>query len=200
MKVFETERLYIRKAEPTKQDIDNYYHLWNSGEVMKLVGFPEGLGISREEIDRQFREQSKTEFDSRLAIFRKVDNNFIGECKLGFTNEKGTSSTDVKLLPEFWGKSYGKEIKYALCDYLFQNTDCQIVEATPNKLNIASQKMQDYCGGKRVGEGIFPEPKISKVKRTAVHFYCYHINKSDFQRRKNEKNRKGKFQLFLPII
>ena len=34
-------------------------------------------------------------------------------------DEEGLSTTDVKLLPEFWGNKYGVEIKRALLDYLF---------------------------------------------------------------------------------
>ena len=40
--IFETERLQVRKAEANERDIDFYFTLWNSAEVMKYVGFPEG--------------------------------------------------------------------------------------------------------------------------------------------------------------
>lgn len=187
MQVFETKRLYIKKAEATEKDIENYYRLWNSGEVMKMVGFPEGLGISRQEIHEQFEKLGKTEFDSCLAVHRKEDDKFIGECKLGLPNEKHISTTDVKLLSEFWGNNYGKEIKAALCDYLFTKTDCKIVEASPNKLNLASQKMQKYCGGKIVREELFEAPKNSKVVRTDVKSYIYHIKKEDFYDKTTKK-------------
>ena len=41
----ETERLIIRLAADTADDIDVYFRLWNDPRVMRLVGFPDGLHI-----------------------------------------------------------------------------------------------------------------------------------------------------------
>lgn len=178
--VFETERVVVRKAQNTESDIDNFYNLWNNPKVLQLVGFPNGLGISRLEIQKIFAKNAKSEYDSRLVVTEKETGYFIGECKLGSPDIKGISETDVKLLPEFQGQGFGKEIKQGLCHYLFSNTKCQIVQATPNKLNIASQKMQEFCGGKKVGEKIWQAPKDSTILRTDVHAFIYHIHKHDF--------------------
>ncbi|NLC94884.1 MAG: hypothetical protein GX676_04250 [Bacilli bacterium] len=37
----------IMIKETTEEDLDNIMTLWNNGEVMKYVGFPEGLGITK---------------------------------------------------------------------------------------------------------------------------------------------------------
>ena len=173
--IFQTERLKVRK--PDKTDIEMYFKLWNSPEVMQNVGFPQGLKISKEKISEQIKKQDETEYDKTLVVVEKSSDEAIGECKLGFPNEEGISITDIKLLPEFWGNGYGEEIKNSLCLYLFSRTNCKIVEASPNKKNIASQKMQEACGGVKVREGVYHFPESMRDYTEDVHLAIYHIHK-----------------------
>ncbi len=182
--IFETERLTVKLARSSTETIDNYHRLWNSSEVMKFVGFPEGLGIAKSEIKKQLTEDAKTKssssYDRSLAVYEIESGNFVGECKLGSFNKELISETDVKFLPEYWGKGYGNEIKQALCHFLFSRTKCNIFSATPNKLNLASQKMQKYCGGEIISEGLYEAPKDGKIKRSDVEYYLYHITREAF--------------------
>lgn len=173
--IFQTERLKVRKAQTS--DIDFYLSLWNSGKVMQNVGFLNGLGISRERVKKQIEGYGESEFNRTLVVVEKFSGKAIGECKLGFPNEEGISITDIKLLPEFWGNSYGKEIKNALCLYLFSSTNCKIVEASPNKKNKASLKMQEACGGVKVRENVYHFPESMRNYTEDVHSVIYHIYK-----------------------
>ncbi|RKX23729.1 MAG: hypothetical protein DRP45_09800, partial [Candidatus Zixiibacteriota bacterium] len=101
---------------------------------------------------------------------------------LGLPNNEGISETDVKLLPQFWGKSYGSEIKRGLVNYLFTHTNCKGIKATPNKLNIASQKMQESVGAKRVGESIFSFPPEMKDYTSDVPHYIYIVYREDWEK------------------
>ncbi len=173
--IFQTERLKVRK--PDKTDIEMYFKLWNSPEVMQNVGFPQGLKISKETISEQIKNQDETEYDKTLVVVEKSSDEAIGECKLGFPNEEGISITDIKLLPEFRGNDYGKEIKNALCLYLFSRTNCKIVEASPNKKNIASRKIQEACGGVKVREGVYHFPESMRDFTEDVNLIIYYIYK-----------------------
>jgi len=173
--IFQTERLKVRK--PGSADIEMYFKLWNSPEVMRNVGFPQGLKISKEMISEQIRKQDETEYDKTLVVVEKYSEKAIGECKLGFPNKEGISITDIKLLPEFWGNGYGEEIKNSLCLYLFSRTICKIVEASPNKKNLASQKMQESCGGVKVREGVYYFPESMRDYTEDVNLIIYHIHK-----------------------
>ena len=173
--IFKTNRLKVRKSE--NSDIDFYLSLWNSGKVMHNVGFPNGLGISRERVKKQIEGYGESEFNRTLVVVEKSSGKAIGECKLGFPNEAGISITDTKLLPEFWGNVYGKEIKNAICLYLFSRTICKIVEASPNKKNQASQKMQEACGGVKVRESVYHFPESMRNYTEDVHSVIYHIHK-----------------------
>ena len=176
--IFHTKRLKVRKAETS--DIDFYLSLWNSGKVMHNVGFPNGLGISRESVKKQIEGYGESEFNRTLVVIEKSSGKAIGECKLGFPNEEGISKTDIKFLPEFWGNGYGKEIKNAICLYLFSRTICKIFEASPNKKNLASQKMQEACGGVKVRDGIYHFPESMRDYTEDVHLIIYHIHKRNW--------------------
>ena len=176
--IFQTKRLKVRKPENT--DIEMYFKLWNSSEVMRNVGFPQGLKISKEKISEQIKKQDETEYDKTLVVVAKSSEEAIGECKLGFPNEEGISITDIKLLPEFWGNGYGKEIKNALCLYLFSRTICKIVEASPNKKNITSLKMQEAFCGVKVRESVYHFPESMQHYTEDVYCIIYHIHKRDW--------------------
>ncbi|MCD4819005.1 MAG: GNAT family N-acetyltransferase [Candidatus Cloacimonetes bacterium] len=182
--IFETKRLKVRKAEII--DVEMYSRLWNSPKVMYNVGFPQGLNISSEKIAEIIGNNDETEFNQSLVVIEKSSGKSIGECKLGLPNGEGISSTDVKLFPEFWGNGYGKEIKNALCLYLFSNTSAKIVKADPNVKNIASQKMQEACGGVRVDKSTYHFPEKMKDFTEDVHSIIYHIHKKKWLKKNLE--------------
>ncbi|MEQ8225315.1 MAG: GNAT family protein [Candidatus Eremiobacterota bacterium] len=184
--IFETIRLLIRKAE--EKDTSLFYSLWTDDEVMKFVGFPKGLKITEEEIKNSILKQSEGHYNKPLVIQLKDTGEFIGECKLGLPDKHGIAETDVKLFPLFQGKGYGKEVKKGLIDYLFTHTDCTGIKATPNKLNIASQKMQESVGASKIGEASYKFPEHMREYTEEVHFYIYILYRKDWEsyRKKGE--------------
>ncbi len=179
--IFETKRLIIRQAIPEKTDIEFFNRLWNDPKVMKFVGYPYGLNISREKIEEGIRAEDESPYDKKLVVVEKESGEPIGECKLGRPDKDKISETDVKLLPEYWRKGYGTEIKQNLVEYLFRNTDCIGVKATPNKANIASQKMQEKVGARRVREGTFRFPKHMRKHTCEVPYYEYIVYRHDWE-------------------
>lgn len=182
--VFQTERLRIRKAMDCDADVEFFYRLWTNPEVMTMVGFPQGLRITCDEIRAMFERANDSEYNRRLEVEIITTGTPIGECKLGLPDDQGISETDVKLLPEYWANGYGTEIKRGLVDYLFRNTECKAVKATPNKNNIASQKMQEAVGGKQVAEGIFRFPEEMRDYTCDVPHYVYMVLREDWEKDK----------------
>jgi len=148
---------------------------------MRNVGFPDGLRISRKEISGLIGKKNKRILNALLIVFRKDDNRPIGECKLGQPDENRIAETDIKLLPELWGKGYGTEIKRGLVSYLFENTDCRAIKATPNINNIASQRMQERVGARKRGEGIYRFPPDTGQKTCDVSYFEYLLSRDDWQ-------------------
>jgi len=181
--VFETTRLIVRIPTTKDEDVDLYFQLWNDPRVMENVGFPKGLMKRREDIIAQLARIHPSEFDRTLIVINKDNNKPIGECKLGSANEEDVAHTDVKLLPTFWGKGYGIEIKQALVDYLFNHTDCIAIHASPNKSNITSQKMQEKVGGKRISEGTYQFPEHMRSYTKPVELYIYRLDRTDWEKK-----------------
>ncbi|KQC06387.1 MAG: hypothetical protein APR54_01745 [Candidatus Cloacimonas sp. SDB] len=179
--VLETKRLFIKKA--TWADVDHYLQLWNNPDVMKMVGFPDGLKISGAEIRKQIENHSDHELDQTLVVVEKARRLRIGECKLGKPDADKTSFPDLKLLPEYWGKGYGKEIFNALCQYLFSKTATKIVQTSPNVKNIASEKLAKASGGKKTGTGVYHFPVNKQSFTKDVQFNIYQIRKKDWLRK-----------------
>lgn len=179
--VFRTKRLYVRTA--AEADADLYFALWTDSRVMTNVGFPTGLPISREEIIATIRRTKELPiFDQRLVVALKKTDQSIGECSAHRPDDRGVATTDIKLLPEFWGRRYGVEVKRGLLDYLFSQTECRAVQASPNVANIASIKMQEAVGGVRVAEGVYYPPPARKSYATPVHYYLYIVYRTEWER------------------
>ncbi|MEJ2749679.1 MAG: GNAT family N-acetyltransferase [Anaerolineae bacterium] len=174
--VFETKRLRIRTAR--LDDVGMYLALWTNPHIMKNMGFPQGLKITREEIAAKIQAQGGAEFGRLLVAELKETGEAIGECKLYLPDDKGISETDVKLLPQFWGHKYGVEVKQGLVDYLFTHTDCDAVQGTPNVANIASIKMQEAVGAARVDERVYEFPEDRQEDTCSVHHYVYRVFRS----------------------
>lgn len=179
--VFETGRLLVRPA--TTDDTDLFYDLWTDPRVMANVGFPRGLPITRDEIRARIAKQRGPESDRLLVVVLKADGRSVGECMMHRPDEKGVASTDVKLLPAFWGNGFGVEVKRGLLAHLFERTDCAAVEATPNVGNTASIRMQEAVGGVRVGEAVAEFPESMRGFTTPVRHYIYRVERCRWNRR-----------------
>ncbi len=177
--IFETDRLVVRAAE--EKDVDLFYALWTDPRVMKNVGFPRGLAVTRDKLKDTLSRQLMSEFDRLLVVQLKDTGQAIGECKLSRPDQNGISEPDVKLLPRFWGHKYGVEIWRGLVDYQFTHTECAAVQATPNVNNIASIKMQEAVGAVRIGEDTHRFPESMRDYTTPVHHYIYRVNRADWQ-------------------
>jgi RimJ/RimL family protein N-acetyltransferase len=179
--VFTTERLIIRIAR--EDDAGLFHALWTSPQVMVNVGFPQGLRITRDELEDRLSKQGESVFGQLLVVELRTTGQAIGECHMRGPDEEGIAEPDVKLLPAFWGHQYGAEAWRELVTYLFTHTDCEAVQGTPNVENVASIKMQESAGAVRVGQGVHHFPASLSDYTTPVHYYVYQVRRADWQSR-----------------
>jgi RimJ/RimL family protein N-acetyltransferase len=185
--VFETPRLVVRAATP--EDAVLFLALWTDGRIMGNMGFPHGLRVTREEIEGRLEKQDGTEFDRLLVVVERETGRAIGECFMHRAEAGGATHTDIKLLPETWGRGYGSEVKRGLLRHLFSRTDCAAVEATPNVGNTASIRMQEAVGGVRVGESVHEFPEAMRGETTPVHHYVYRVTRETWEAREGAGER-----------
>ena len=177
--VFETRRLVVRKA--TAEDAGFYHELWTDPQVMKHVGFPQGLPIPQAEIRERLEDEPASEFDRLLVIEQKETGERIGECKLARPDEEGIVEPDIKLLPEHWGQGYGGELWRALVAYEFTHTDCDAVQTTPSLNNEAAIRLYESSGAERVDEGVFEFPEAMQAFTVPVPHYVYRLHREDWE-------------------
>ncbi|HDS02457.1 MAG TPA: GNAT family N-acetyltransferase [Firmicutes bacterium] len=184
-RVFTTERMSIEA--PHESDASFFCSLWQNPEVMKYVGFPEGLFCDEKRLSRQIardNEEGKV-FGRPLIVRLSSDATLIGECFMGFPDDEGLSETDVKILPQYRGVGYGTEIKKGLVDYLFAQSSARGIKATPHKDNRASIRMQEANGGIRLGEAIWKPSGEQREKSGACDVpYCSYVIYRDPPERK----------------
>ena len=88
----------ITIKETTKADIPNVQRLWADGDVMKFVGFPDGLRETDEAMAAWFhwvvQERPRV---NHYSIYE--DGTYCGEAFYGIDREQGSASLDIKL---FW--------------------------------------------------------------------------------------------------
>ena len=181
--VFETERLIIRLA--IEADADFYHTLWTHPQVMKNVGFPQGYPITREEIRERLErdDASHDKFNRLLVVEKRVTGESIGECMVARPDDEGVAEPDIKLLPEYWGQGYGREIWTALVAYQFEHTDCAAVQTTPNLHNPAAIRLYESVGARRIDKGVFRFPEKMQAYTTPVHHYRYRLFREDWEAR-----------------
>ncbi len=177
--IFETPRLAIHLA--TVADAPLVHSLWADERVMRNVGFPSGLPVSLEDVRTDIQGRAEDEFSQLLIVHLKPSGEAIGQCSMSLPDEQGIAETDVKLLPTYWGRRFGVEIKRGLVDYLFIHSDCEAVQGTPNISNPASIKMQESVGGVRVNEGIYEFPESMRSFTTPVHYVTYRVYRQAWQ-------------------
>lgn len=153
----ETERLILR--EPAESDFDFLKSLWEDGQVMYYVGFPNGLKQSDEKI-LDWINTAQESGNCKLVIEDKETERVIGETgyrldlDYPFANGRKSAAPDIKLIPEFWGKGYATEAFSAIIDCIFKNTDVEVIQVSPNIENLAALAIYKKLGFKKMGEHI----------------------------------------------
>jgi 2,3-diketo-5-methylthio-1-phosphopentane phosphatase len=100
------ERIVLKYISP--QYHKSIEDLWECGEVMKHVGYPSGVGWTRDQYEKQFEEMSKRD-DSVFLAIENDSGEFLGEAKISFPNEQGFCHHELKLLPRYWDESINRK-------------------------------------------------------------------------------------------
>lgn len=173
--VFVTERLSV--VAPQVSDASFFIYLWRDARVMAHVGFPRGLSCDAEELTLRIARENKEGkvFGRPLLIRLAGEGTPVGECFMSLPDEEGISETDVKLLPGYWGRGYGTEVKKGLLNAIFSQTEARGVKATPHINNKASIRMQEKCGSVCLGKSLYKAAQKQKEEQGAcdVPHYIY---------------------------
>jgi RimJ/RimL family protein N-acetyltransferase len=96
--------------ETDESDLINLMNLWNNGESMKFVGFPNGLNYNKERIYNWYNKIKNYKNVHHFSIYSE-EYGFCGETGYGFEDNIINSGLEIKLLPNVQGKGIAE---YAL--------------------------------------------------------------------------------------
>ena len=148
-----SERIEIKETQ--KDDLRNLLGLWNDGEVMKFVGFPNGLGETIEGLEKWYLwiEESRP-ICNHYSVYSK-ELGYCGETFYRIDKEHSNSaSLDIKLLPIARGKGIATiALSYAIERAFDNGADKVWVDPNPQnekaialytRLNFVKKDMPEY--------------------------------------------------------
>lgn len=137
----------ITIKETTMEDIKNVQRLWADGDVMRFVGFPDGL----HETDEAMQQWLK-----RLNIAKPTKNHFsiyenekyCGETGYGLDREHSSAWLDIKLFGYARGRGIATQaISYAM-EEAFKN-GAETVWVNPDPQNVKAIALYERLGFKQ---------------------------------------------------
>lgn len=129
-----------------ESDLPHVLALWNCGEVMRWVGFPEGLGYDADRL-RRWHEAVSRNPDRRHFSIHSPELGYCGEahCSVDRRNRRG--SLDIKLLPHAQGGGRSRDAFLTLIRWVFGSfSEVDAVWTEPSPANLAARTLYYSCG------------------------------------------------------
>ena len=154
--ILETDRLILR--EYVTEDFEDLFEILSDTETMQHYPAPFDEDRTRNWINWNLDNYKKYGF-GLWAVVLKETGEFIGDC--GITIQ----DIDGELLPEigyhihkkYWRKGFAKEAARAVRDWVFLNTQYDIIYSYIKYTNVGSYSTAIANGMKKVKE--YPDPK-----------------------------------------
>lgn len=154
------ERISLR---PTREeDLPDLMALWNDGQVMRWVGFPDGLGYTADSI-REWFERVEANPHRHHFVVRSTALGFCGEAYYAVEPGHFRASLDLKLRPGAQGGGRARMALAALIDRVFrQEPAVDLVWTEPVEENLAARTLYWSCAlrPEERPEGLRPGPSF----------------------------------------
>ncbi|MCL1827363.1 MAG: GNAT family N-acetyltransferase [Candidatus Cloacimonetes bacterium] len=163
------ENLVLKITE--ESDLDNILTLWNDGNVMRYVGFPNGLGYDRAKITDWFKSIMQTKRFIHYSIYTE-NGVYCGETGYAEGRKRdGNMGIDIKLMPEAQGKGIAEFAVRFIINHIRNHNIAESVWVDPHrdnakalklytKLGFAVKEFPDYLSDEDDGEHIYMELSI----------------------------------------
>ncbi len=171
-KLLETQRLLIR--DYTLNDFEACHQYASDPDVSKFdfwgPNSPEDTKKFLQEVIAK-RESETKRYTYEMAITLKTQPDLvIGGVGLRLKGEKSkVGDIGYVLNPKFQRQGITTEATLAIIDFGFKKLDLLVIYATCDAENIASYKVMEKCGMKKVG--IFPNARSYKGKNSDQYRY-----------------------------
>lgn len=150
--IAQTPRFIIREFKAEEED--QYLSVFDDAEV--TVHLPKR---TKDENRRLFKETIQEYEENspcgRWGMFTDDDNDYMGMCLLRhFEGSKDKIELGYVLHKKYWGQGIASEMARIMIDYAFEQTGARQVVAVTTFGNLASQKVLEKAGLKRMADYI----------------------------------------------
>ncbi len=132
----------VRLRPVAETDLDFLQALWNDGEVMRHVGFPDGLEMTADKMASWWDGCHR--WSATHLIVENRQGEQVGESGWGFDNLPGM--LEIKLARPHWGRGYAIDALGALIDHVRNHTAIGQLFVTPHPDNLAAQRLYRRVG------------------------------------------------------
>lgn len=149
------EKVYILKA--TVNDAELLCRWWRNPELMKAVGFPNGVKTDREKLEKQLYVQNNSGINGiasmRYIIYDKQNDMSIGElCYNNMDNRNRSCDFGIKICElSYQGYGFGYDALYTFLKYLFNIFSLHKIELTALIENKRAHGLYRKLGFKEIG-------------------------------------------------
>ena len=133
-----------RVRDVVEADLPDIMRLWNDGETMRFVGFPDGLGVDLAAMRRWWAWVTA---DPRRRAFA-IETEDLGYCGEGFYSSvsDGPACVDIKLRPAARGRGLGRLGLATVLDELFARTPATAARVDPHRDNADALRLYERLG------------------------------------------------------
>jgi len=150
---FQTDRLLVRDI--SKVDLDSLLQIYGKKENMKFISDGK-CGWSEDQLTEKYEKCNKN-YGLGIGVFTiclKKSSDIIGEAGL-FDSFGDTKKLELGYILDnaYWGKGFGNELCNGLINYSFNNLKIEKLISRMYVENIASVRLSEKCGMKRMKSG-----------------------------------------------
>ena len=140
--------------ETDQTDLINIMNLWNNGNVMYYVGFPNGLGYDQDKMEKWYKNIQQTKCFKHYSIYTD-EFGYCGETGYGMDNLNDENvGLEIKLLPKIQGKGIAEYSLRYVIEQINKEKIGKRVWVDPHNENEKAIKLYRKLGFK---EKRFPE-------------------------------------------
>jgi len=130
----------IRIKETDQSDVQNVMKLWNNGQVMFYVGFPRGLGVTIERLQKWLDGVNQDIFCRHYSVYAE-NIGYCGETFYDIDRGHDLARLDIKLLPKAQGKGIAAYAFSNVIDQVFSNNLATKAYVDPHLDNKKASKL-----------------------------------------------------------
>lgn len=166
----ETQRLVIRSFK--KMDLQAVHEYASQGEILIYEPWgPNSVEDTKAFIDHSLAfEKENPQRTFEFAVCLKENGNLIGGCGLKYlTQDPEKLNLGYIINPKYWNQGFATEAAKGLIKFACNDLKSYGIVATCDEFNLASQKVLEKCGMKKIKAS----PRSLKLKQRTSRTFHY---------------------------